>query len=166
MANFSDGGEEGVSLFPMFNILACTLGVMVFVLAAVSTVSLGADKAVRFEVQPDAAGSESNRVPTWAEWDGRRLVLLPGGEEADFPRDLSAIETFDDTYDYMFERLSGTTVGSALAEIAMDPDRYVVLLVRPQGFDSLAEMRGYLDLLGVAYLSEPIDGNLRRIDVR
>ncbi|MDA0329392.1 MAG: hypothetical protein O2958_10325 [Gemmatimonadetes bacterium] len=38
MANLDDAGEEGVSLFPMFNILACTLGVMVFILATVATV--------------------------------------------------------------------------------------------------------------------------------
>jgi len=41
MANLSDQGEERVSLFPMFNILACTLGVMVFVLATVASADLG-----------------------------------------------------------------------------------------------------------------------------
>jgi hypothetical protein len=46
LANLRDEDEEGISLFPMFNILACTLGVMVFILATVATVSLGADKAV------------------------------------------------------------------------------------------------------------------------
>jgi hypothetical protein len=166
MANFSDGDEAGVSLFPMFTVLACTLGVMVFVLATASAVSLGADKAVRFEVQPDLSGLRSDREPTWAEWDGRRLVLLPRGEEVVFPRDLAAIESFQDTYDYMFQRLSGTAVGSVLAEIAMDSERYLVVLVRPDGFGSLAEVRGYLDLLGADHLTEPIAANLRRIDVR
>jgi hypothetical protein len=41
MANLSDQGEEGVSLFPMFNILACTLDVMVFVPATVASGDLG-----------------------------------------------------------------------------------------------------------------------------
>jgi len=166
MANFSDGGEEGVSLFPMFSILACTLGVMIFVLATMSTVSLGADRVVRFEVESDASDSLMGRVPSWAEWDGRRLVLLPGGEEVAFQRDLAAIETYEDTYDYMFERLSGTQVGSVLAELAMDPERYLVLLVRPEGFDSLTEVRGYLDRLGADHLAEPVNGTFRRIDVR
>ena len=32
MANLRDEGEEGVSLFPLFDVLACTLGVVVFIL--------------------------------------------------------------------------------------------------------------------------------------
>jgi hypothetical protein len=46
----------------MFNILACTLGVMVFVLATVATVSLGADKAVELVAEPSVLGF-INRVP-------------------------------------------------------------------------------------------------------
>ena len=64
MANLSDQGEEGISLFPMFNILACTLGVMVFVLATVATVSLGTNKAVEF-VAPDFPADMHRDTPTW-----------------------------------------------------------------------------------------------------
>ncbi|MGD8600153.1 MAG: hypothetical protein PVF19_02220, partial [Gemmatimonadota bacterium] len=78
MANLDDQGEEGISLFPMFNILACTLGVMVFVLATVATVSLGADKAVEF-VAPDFPSDMDREIPTWLEWDGTNLVLHPSG---------------------------------------------------------------------------------------
>ena len=54
MANLIDEGDAGVSLFPMFNILACTLGVLVFVLATVATVSLGA--SVSFDGSTHAQG--------------------------------------------------------------------------------------------------------------
>ena len=123
MANLDDQGEEGVSLFPMFNILACTLGVMVFVLATVASVSLGADKAVAF-VAPDFPPELGRVVPTWVEWDGRDLVLYPQGDRVTFDRDLRSIPTFETTYDYMFEQLVGSTLGGALAEAALESGRY------------------------------------------
>lgn len=165
MANLDDQGEEGISLFPMFNILACTLGVMVFVLATVATVSLGADKAVEF-VAPDFPEGLEREVPTWVEWDGTDLTLHPSGEQVRFERDLRAIETFDLTYEYMFEQLAGTRVGAALADVAMQRGRYVILFVRPTGFRTLTEVRGYLDLLGADLVEVPLEDSWQRIRVQ
>ena len=83
MARLADENEEEISLFPMFNILACTLGVMVFILATVATVSLGADKAVEIVANVDP-GEDDPRTPIWLEWDGLNLTLLPSGEQATF----------------------------------------------------------------------------------
>lgn len=165
MANLQDDSEEGVSLFPMFNILACTLGVMVFVLATVATVSLGADKSVEF-VSDDVRGQLQGRFPTWVEWDGTELRIQPSLASVSFDRDLRSIPTFDATYDYMFERLAGTAVGRELSEASLDGNRYVVLLVRPSGFRTLPEVRGYLQLIGIDVVPEPIDQGLRRVQVR
>lgn len=165
MANLDDQGEEGISLFPMFNILACTLGVMVFVLATVATVSLGADKAVEF-VAPDFPPEMDREVPTWLEWDGTNMVLHPSGEEVTFDRDLRSIETFELTYEYMFDHLAGTRVGAALADVAIQPGRYVILFVRPSGFRTLTEVRGYLDLLGADMVEVPIEQSWDRIRVQ
>jgi len=171
MANLSDHGEEGVSLFPMFNILACTLGVMVFVLATVAVVSLGADKAIEFVVdltlgEEQPQGEMSGRSPAWVEWDGLDMMLRPSGSSVRFARDLRSIETFDLTYDYMFSQLAGTPVGAELSDVTADPDRYVILLVRPSGFKTIPEVRGYLDLLGIDVVLEPIDQDWRRLQVR
>lgn len=165
MANLSDESEEGVSLFPMFNILACTLGVMVFVLATVATVSLGADKAVEFVAVGEIEGVRSD-VPNWLEWDGAHLVAHPSGEEVLFDRDLRAMRTYEQTYRYISEQLAGTRLGARLAAIATVGDEYVILLVRPSGFGSLAEIRGYIRLLGVEVVEEPIDQDWARILVR
>lgn len=165
MANLDDQAEEGISLFPMFNILACTLGVMVFVLATVATVSLGADKAVEF-VAPDFPDEMGRQSPTWLEWDGSRMTLHPTGDSVSFERDLRDIETFELTYDYMFQQLAGTRVGAALADVAMQPGRYVILFVRPSGFRTLTEVRGYLDLLGADLVEVPIEQSWQRIRVQ
>ncbi len=164
MANLDDSGEEGVSLFPMFNILACTLGVMVFILATVATVSLGSDKAVEFRIAEGPGGAA--QVPTWMEWDGSEMLLYPSGARVRFDRDLRSIPTFEATYAHMFEGLAGTPVGAELAELSRNPNRFLVMLVRPSGFGTLPELRGYLELLDIDLLLEPIDQELRRIQVR
>jgi hypothetical protein len=66
----------------------------------------------------------------------------------------------------MFERLAGTRVGAALAEVAMERGRYVILFVRPTGFRTLTEVRGYLDLLGTDLVEVPIEQDWQRIQVR
>lgn len=165
LANLDDHSEEGISLFPMFNILACTLGVMVFVLATVATVSLGADKAVEF-VAPDFPEALEREVPTWVEWDGSEMILHPSGERVRFARDLRSIPTFDATYEYMFDQLAGTRLGAALAAVATERGRYVILFVRPSGFRTLTEVRGYLDFLGTEPVEVPIEQDWQRIQVR
>jgi hypothetical protein len=164
MANLSADDDEGISLAPMFNILAGILGVMVLVLATVSVVSLGTDKAVEF-VAPKFASELQRIVPTWIEWDGTDMTLYPDEEQVTFERDLRAIPTFDDTYDYMFDRLAGTPLGAALADASLESGRYVILFVRPSGFETLTEVRGYLGLLGIDVVEVPIEQDWQRIRV-
>jgi hypothetical protein len=165
MANLSADDGEGISLAPMFNILAGILGVMVLVLATVSVVSLGTDKAVEF-VAPEFASELQRIVPTWIEWDGTDMTLYPDEEQVTFDRDLRAIPTFDDTYDYMFDRLAGTPLGAALADASLESGRYVILFVRPSGFETLTEVRGYLGLLGIDVVEVPIEQDWQRIRVQ
>lgn len=165
MANLSDDDEQAVSLTPMFNILAGVLGIMVLVLATVATVSLGTDKAVEF-VAPEFAEELRRVVPTWIEWDGREMVLYPQEERVEFDRDLREIPTFDATYDYMFGRLAGTPLGAALADASLESGRYVILFVRPSGFRTLTEVRGYFGLLGIDVVEVPIEQDWQRIRVR
>ncbi len=165
MANLSDQDGEVISLAPMFNILAGMLGIMVLVLATVSTISLGTDKAVEF-VAPEFAEELQRVVPTWIEWDGREMVLYPQDERVAFDQNLRAIPTFDDTYDYMFERLAGTSLGAALADASLERGRYVILFVRPSGFETLTEVRGYFSLLGIDVVEVPIEQDWQRIRVQ
>ncbi|MGE0158562.1 MAG: hypothetical protein AB7T31_04065 [Gemmatimonadales bacterium] len=165
MANLSDDEGGGISLAPMFNILAGVLGVMVLVLATVSTVSLQTDKAVEF-VAPEFAEELQRVVPTWIEWDGTEMVLYPSGETVGFPQDLREIPTFDATYDYMYERLAGTPLGAALADASLERGRYVILFVRPSGFETLTEVRGYFGLLGIDVVEVPIEQDWQRIRVQ
>jgi hypothetical protein len=166
MADLSDSHQEGVSLFPMFNILACTLGVMVFILATVATVSLGAGKAV--EILPGVApGADApTQRPTWMEWDGRELVMHPSRDVVRFDQDLHYIPTWDSTYAYMSNVIAGTAVGRKVSEISLDPaNQYVILLVRPSGFQNFPEVRGFFENLGIDIGYEPVNQLWRDVSV-
>lgn len=166
MANLSDEHEEGISLFPMFNILACTLGVMVFILATVATVSLGADKAVEI-VAVVAPDDPEPRVPVWLEWDGRELAIVPAGDRVRFDRDLAEFASWEATYGFISSTLGGSRLGSLIAEVGLEPERrYVVLLTRPSGFGNLLELRSYFEFLGIDVGYEPIDQQWQRVGVR
>jgi hypothetical protein len=93
------------------------------------------------------------------------MTLYPDEEQVTFERDLRAIPTFDDTYDYMFDRLAGTPLGAALADASFESGRYVILFVRPSGFETLTEVRGYLGLLGIDVVEVPIEQDWQRIRV-
>lgn len=189
MANLSDEDEEGISLFPMFNILACTLGVMVFILATVATVSLGADKAVevvagvptetleteavemadsmRQTAQESGRGDgPERRRPLWLEWDGERLLHYETLDSVVMEDDLRAFGTWEDTWAYLSESLSGTRIGNAVAQAALyNDDNYIVLLTRPSGFDELLEVRSYFEFLGIDVGLEPINQQWQRVRV-
>lgn len=181
MARLSDDDEEGISLFPMFNILACTLGVMVFILATVATVSLGADKAVEMveavpvapvpdsaeETLEDAAfGVTERRIPLWVEWDGTALTLHPSMEQVRFDRDPRSFATWEETYDYISSQVTGTRLGAGIAQVGLEFNRrYIILLVRPSGFENLLEIRSYFEFLGVDVAQEPIDQSWQRVRV-
>jgi hypothetical protein len=189
LANLSDEDEEGISLFPMFNILACTLGVMVFILATVATVSLGADKAVevvagvptetleteavavddslRQTAQESGRGDgPERRRPLWLEWDGDRLFHYETLDSVVVEEDLRAFGTWEDTWDYLSETLSGTRIGNVVAQAALDNEnQYIVLLTRPSGFEELLEVRSYFEFLGIDVGLEPINQQWQRVRV-
>jgi hypothetical protein len=166
MANLSDENEEGISLFPMFNILACTLGVMVFMLATVATMSLGADKAVEL-VANIAPGEPEERQPLWLEWDGEELGIMPAGERLRFQVDPAGISTWDETYEYLSATLATSRLGNIIAQAAIDnQNQYVVLLVRPSGFRNFLEMQSYFEFLGLDVGYEPISQEWQRVGVR
>ena len=152
MARASQSDQYRVSLFPMFNILICTLGVLIFILGALATLALGVGKSISVEVSEglDGTSFDHTKMPNYIEWDGARLVAHPGNETAEFAEDISGIENYGDTYDYMEKEVEGTDLGELMDRVRKSNGKeYVVLLVRPSGFDSLYEVRGYIESQGI-----------------
>ncbi|MEM7416684.1 MAG: hypothetical protein AAF389_14360 [Gemmatimonadota bacterium] len=166
MANLADNDEEGISLFPMFNILACTLGVMVFILATVATVNLGADRAVEL-VANIAPGEPETREPLWLEWDGVQLGVVPNGPAVTFGRDLRSISTWTATHEYISATIAGSRLGVMISDAGLNAEnQYIVLLVRPSGFRNFLEVQSYFEFLGLEVGYEPIRQEWQRVGVR
>ena len=159
MAKENQSDQYRVSLFPMFNILICTLGVLIFILGALATLALGVGKSVSIEVAEGLDGTSLDhvKIPHYIEWDGASLIAHPEKETVHFAKDVSAIEEFEETYKYMKEEIGGSDLGKLIQHIRESNGKdYVVLLVRPSGFSSLYEVRGYIESLGISLGYEPV----------
>ena len=74
-----------------------------------------------------------------------------------FAEDVSGIENFEKTYNYIDKEIDGSDFGKLIGRIKRSSDKdYVVLLVRPSGFRSLYEVRGYIESQGISMGYEPI----------
>ena len=134
---------KAVSLFPMFNILVCTLGVLIFILSSVATISLGVGKSITVVPGVPETANHS-KSPTYVEWTGTELVLLPSKETVRFERELSDIRTYEETYTHIDKVLTGSRVENLFNEIRANHDtEYIIVLLRPSGFHNFAEIRGY-----------------------
>jgi hypothetical protein len=159
MAKANQADKFKISLFPMFNILICTLGVLIFILGALTTLAMGVGQSVSVAIAEGLDGTYSihEKVPRYIEWDGSGLVAHPGNESVHFAEDIRGIETFEETYVYMDKVINESRLADLIHEIGeSNGTKYVVLLVRPSGFNSLYEVRGYLESKDILIGYEPI----------
>lgn len=163
MARARHSEDYAISLFPMFNILICTLGILIFILGALATLALGPGRSVLLQIGGESVSKitgtadEHPKIPRYLDWDGSTLVILPGHESVSFDRPLDEIETFDATYDYIEEALRGSGFPAFFRGIGESRGReYVVLFVRPSGFNTLYEVRGYIESKGIELGYEPL----------
>jgi hypothetical protein len=158
MARHRRAQEAVLNLFPMFNILVATLGVLVFILFAVVVLSVGLGKTVSLGI----AGSprHDRREPIYLEWTGREIVLHPAARAVTLDRDIHQIKTWRDTYAYLDGAIRGSEIEALFAGTPEErAKRYVVVLVRPSGFSNFLDLREYLTSKGIGFGYEPVDHN-------
>jgi hypothetical protein len=171
MARLGDRDDLGISLFPMFNILIATLGVLVFIMSALATLSLSSGNVVIDAMvcgTGDISCNENKKIPTYLEWDGSSLVLHPSKSKVRINRSLSSIRNWDETYRYLDRTIQGSELEREIKEIVKDSEsRYIVILVRPEGFESFSNLRAYFSShlnLDLGY--EPLLKEWKTIQVR
>ena len=157
MARLNNADEHPVSLFPMFNILICTLGVFIFILSTLATISIGVGKSV--VIIPETKNGEThNKIPVYIEWNGYDLVLHPSKETIRFAIDIRKIETYKKTYEYIDEKIKSTEFETLFNDLSRNKEKkYIILLIRPSGFDNLRDIRGYIENKGIDIGYEPIN---------
>ena len=151
---------ETVSLFPMFNILVATLGVLVFMLITLVVITLGIGKAIVFV----PAGDDSTRIdrdPAYIEWTGRELIMHPDGVHVRLDRDIGQMRSWEATYRYLNRAIVDTPLEELLTEVqSPDSNRYLIIVVRPDGFRNFLQIKGYFQQRNVDIGYEPIDANV------
>lgn len=145
-----------VSLFPMFNILVCTLGVLLFILTSISGLSLGILKTLDFS---NLSGSSNPKEPMHLDWDGSRLKNIKAGCEVYFDKDIeSDFSTYSATFDYIQLQLNGTGLGDSIAYVRKNREsRYFLVFIRPSGFDNFLSLKGFLQQEKVDIGYEPVE---------
>ncbi|ACY13729.1 hypothetical protein [Haliangium ochraceum] len=157
MATFDRSAAQHVNLFPMFNLLLCTLGVLVFILITITIISMGTGKRTAITPMPSAAGREDKEA-LYLEWTGLDIVAHPSRDALRLQRDVRAMRTWRETFEYFDGALAGTTAGRLIADAADNASsRYIVVLIRPSGFESFINLRGYIESKGIDIGYEPID---------
>lgn len=148
-----------VSLFPMFNILIGTLGVLLFILTTTGSMAFGPQKTEDFS-HVLVQNKDNPKVPMLLDWDGRRLRNIQANCEAYFEKDFasSAFDTYPEMFQYMNAVLDGSALGDSIAFVQEHKtQRYFLVFVRPSGMSNFIGVKEFLRTgnTGIGY--EPIE---------
>lgn len=143
----------------MFNILVCTLGVLIFILWTIVTISLGVGKNV---IIIPTSTPHHEKEPVYIEWDGSNLIIHPKKETINLSG-LNEILNENKTVKDIFAYIDGTIEKTPLFKAKFDEinsmkgKMYFFILVRPSGFETFHLIRIYFKdkKLDIGY--EPIN---------
>lgn len=158
MARLKENEGLSVSLFPMFNILVCTLGVLIFIMSTITVLSLGNDKTLK--VTENKKNDILNKNPHHFVWDGATLISLETSDTLFLNRDLSVIKKISESKRYLKNLVDSSQFSEIISKIKQNPKTdYIVVFVRERGFASFISFREYLKSEGINIGYEPIDNN-------
>jgi hypothetical protein len=160
------------TLFPILSVLVGLLGSLVLIMGAVTAFALGPARTVRVAISTPTESRD--RTPAYIEYDGTGFTLHPSLDRVPF--DLTRTVLTDreiwnvvrgpgklwDKYwravDAKFlAQIEGTALAPRLRKDADGRPPYVVVLVRPSGFDSFIPVRNFLLRQKVDVGYEPIE---------
>ncbi|BAY50981.1 hypothetical protein NIES2134_114370 [Thermostichus vulcanus NIES-2134] len=130
-----------LDLFPFLSILACTIGTLILLVVVISASGLGRERSnVQILARENAQNGE--RTPHYLECRREGVIIHPQKvlvPKADLDQPTSAL-------------------GILLANLRRQGDReYIIIAVRPDGFDCFEEVRYQAEQAGVALGYEPFN---------
>lgn len=143
MVRFDISGEGPITLFPMFNILICVLGVLIFFFSASIVLSLGIDKNTFYFFSKD---NKDDKTPKFLEWNGENLIIHPSLDTLILNEDMNKIKTWKRTYNYIQNQIDGKTSHKMLfSELKENNDSlFTYVFVRQAGFDNFKNINGFI----------------------
>jgi hypothetical protein len=160
MARLKANEGLSVSLFPMFNILVCTLGVLIFIMSTITTISLGNDKTLK--VVENKKPGALNKIPHHFVWDGVSLISLEIKDTLFFKADFKAIKKISESKIYLKNTINNSEAGKLISKIKQNSKTdYIIVFVRERGFENFISFREYVKSEGIDIGYEPIDNYSR-----
>lgn len=160
------------TLFPILSVLVGLLGALVLIMGAVTAFALGPARTVRVAISIPT--ETRDRAPAYIEYDGSGFMLHPSLDPVPFDLTRTVLSDREiwnvvrsrgkvwDAYwravDAKFlAQIEGTALAPLLRKDADGRAPYVVVLVRPSGFDSFIAVRNFMlrQKIDVGY--EPIE---------
>jgi hypothetical protein len=130
-------------LFPFLAVLACMIGTLILIIIVVTTGVLGGRRSITL-VARDSDGRNLTLKPHYVEVRVDGVVLHPGLEFV--PAD--AVHRADTALRRLLQRVE-----------ARKDAEYVIVAVRPDGFELFDEVRDQVEGRGIQIGYEPVDGD-------
>jgi hypothetical protein len=151
---------NSVSLFPIFNILICTLGVLIFILSTLTVISLGTGKSLR--IVPEKIRGEHDKLPHYLIWDGSTLINLSTNDSVVFNKSLSEFKYYNASFEYISERLQDTKLGEVIENVKKNANNeYFIIFLRAKGFTSFDDLQYFILKNGIDIGYEPMENNIK-----
>lgn len=152
MAKLKPSHNE-ISLFPVFNILVCLLGILIFIMSASVIISVGLERSV--VVNMDSSSKNTiDKTPYFVEWYGNQVVIHPSIDTLKFNK---KIDSFED----ISGQNSNPIFKSFIEKIRQNRNTdYLVFLVRPSGFNNFFYLKKYIIDKKIDLGYEAVDQNM------
>ena len=156
MASLIKKQDFSISLFPMFNILVCTLGVLIFIMSTIAVVSLGKGKSLK--IVAEGLRGEHDKLPHYLVWDGISLIMLEKKDTVLLDIDIKKFKTYKELNFVIAEKIADSQIGKLFQEVKQhSKTEYIVIIVRASGFDSFTWLHKYIKSEGIDIGYEPMD---------
>lgn len=117
-------------------------------------ISIGLKRSV--VVKMEGAGNSSNaKKPHFIEWYGDRIIIHPSKDTLLFNSPISMIDDIP-------QSIKNTPVEKLLTQIKANKEKsYIILLIRPTGFNNFRYFKRYIIDNGIDIGYEPIEQNFQ-----
>ena len=148
-----------VLLFPFFDLMVCTLGVLTLLAGSIVSLSLETTGITITNANIEAIRGETQKEPLYIEWTGHGLIVYPSliqipiaiSPSSDPGFDIARIEQ-----DLQLQ-IRQSAFASALQCLRQNQQsRYLVVLVRPSGFNTFLAFRDIIIQSGIDIGYEPV----------
>lgn len=145
--------EQPVSLFPFFSILVCILGTLLLIGGTVIGFSLDVSGIITTNAEVSEVKDEHGKAPVYIEWDGKGITIHPSMNK--IPLNIKTFQlvgstSFDKVKPEIAEQIERTLFEDLLRCIHRQSNtKYLVVLVRPSGFDNFLYLREFILQYGI-----------------